>query len=325
MWKNSQRKLKNNDERHCKLESRLSQIEDQLLERNLIFQGIVETEFEDRSDIKIQVIKAIAPTMEGEDEEEQKKNAGNSSIETVERLGKYNPQRVWPVKVKFGNKSDVDHLLRNKKKLPKDVYIDKGYSNSTEKECRLLRPILKAAQKIEKYKTKCRMDGTHLVIDGRHYHRHNLHTLPGELNTFDVTSDSNSDTLGFFGELHPFSNFHPCQFNCEGEEFNSSEQYIQWKKASFFKDYPTMTRILNCEDTMDRKETARDINNFDRRSWHEVAEELCYKGVKQKFQNSKKLGTKHWLSLVMMMYGEQEYPYQIEIALLRKNGNPLEY
>ena len=31
------RKLKNNDEKHRKLESRLSQIEDQLLERNLIF------------------------------------------------------------------------------------------------------------------------------------------------------------------------------------------------------------------------------------------------------------------------------------------------
>ena len=38
------RKLQNNDEKHRKLESRLSQIEDQLLERNLIFQGIVETE-----------------------------------------------------------------------------------------------------------------------------------------------------------------------------------------------------------------------------------------------------------------------------------------
>ena len=110
------------------------------------------------------------------------------------------------------------------------------------------------------------MEGTHVVIDGKHYHRHNLHTLPGELNTFNVTSDSNSDTLGFFGELYPFSNFHPCQFKCDGEEFNSSEQYIQWKKAAFFKDYLTMIRILNCEDAMDSKETARDINNFDRKS-----------------------------------------------------------
>ena len=73
------------------------------------------------------------------------------------------------------------------------------------------------------------MDGTHLVIDGKHYHRHNLHTLPGELNTFDVTSDSNSNTV--------------------------SSKITQ-----------PMTRILNCEDTMDSKEIARDINNFDRMS-----------------------------------------------------------
>ena len=64
------RRFRNNDERHRKLESRLNCIEDQLLERNLIFQGILETEFEDRSDIKTQVVKAIAPTMEGENEEE---------------------------------------------------------------------------------------------------------------------------------------------------------------------------------------------------------------------------------------------------------------
>ena len=203
------RKLRNNDEKHRKLESRLGLIEDQLLERNLIFQGIVETEFEDRNDIKVQVIKAMAPTMDGDDEDEQKKNAGNSSIETVERLGKYNPQRTRPVKVKFGSKSDVDHLLRNKKKLPKDVYIDKEYSKATEKERRLLRPILKSAKKIEKYKNKSRMEGAHIVIDGKHYHRHNLHTLPIELNTFDVTSSTDEHTLGFFGELHPFSNFLP--------------------------------------------------------------------------------------------------------------------
>ena len=201
------RKLRNNDERQRKLESRLSQIEDQLLERNLIFQGILETEFEDRSDIKIQVIKAIAPIMNGGSEEEQKKNASNSSIESVERLGKYNPQRIRPVKVKFGNKSDVDHLLRNKKRLPKDVYIDKEYSKATEKERRILRPILKAARRIEKYKTKCRMEGVHVVIDGKHYHRDNLHTLPDELNTFDVTSNSKKRMSWLLWRTPPIQQF----------------------------------------------------------------------------------------------------------------------
>ena len=133
------------------------------------------------------------------------------------------------------------------------------------------------------------MEGAHIVIDGKYYHRHNLHTLPGELNTFDVTSTTNDDTLGFFSELYPFSNFHPCLFKCDGEEFNSSEQYIQWKKAAFFKDHQTMTRILNCEDAMDSKETSRDINNFDRKEWNEIAEELCYDGVKEKFLQSQYL------------------------------------
>ena len=40
---------------------------------------------------------------------------------------------------------------------------------------------------------------------------------------------------------------------------------------------------------MDSKETARDINNFDRRLWNEVAEELCYEGVKQKFLQNQHL------------------------------------
>ena len=50
-----------------------------------------------------------------------------------------------------------------------------------------------------------------------------------------------------------------------------------------------MTRILNCEDAMDSKETARDINNFDGKSWNEVTEELCYEGVKQKFLQNQHL------------------------------------
>ena len=40
---------------------------------------------------------------------------------------------------------------------------------------------------------------------------------------------------------------------------------------------------------MDSKETARDINNFDRKSWNEVTEELCYEGERQKFLQNQHL------------------------------------
>ena len=80
-------------------------------------------------------------TMTGADEDEKKDKASKTSIECVERI--YNPLRARPVKVMFGNKSDVDHILRNRKKLPKGVFVDKEYSKSTERERRLMRPIIK--------------------------------------------------------------------------------------------------------------------------------------------------------------------------------------
>ena len=49
-------------------------------------------------------------------DEEKKKNAGKTSIEYVERIGRYNPLRSRPVKVKFSDKNDVDTLLKKQKK-----------------------------------------------------------------------------------------------------------------------------------------------------------------------------------------------------------------
>ena len=62
------------------------------------------------------VIRAISSTIPREDADEQRTNAGCTSIDQVERIGRNNPLPSRPVKVKFTDKSDVDHLLKNKKK-----------------------------------------------------------------------------------------------------------------------------------------------------------------------------------------------------------------
>ena len=84
------------------------------------------------------------------------------------------------MKVKFSDKKDVDNLFKNRKKLPRGIYIDKEYSKATEKERRLLRPVIKATRRIDKYKGACHLDGPQLVIEGKRYHRQNIHTLPDE-------------------------------------------------------------------------------------------------------------------------------------------------
>ena len=249
------RKFLRSKAKQWKIQNCLSMIEDQLLEKNLIFQGLHETEYEDKNDIIGKVIRAISSTMPGDDVDEQRTNAGCTSIDQVERVGRYNPLWPRPVKVKFTDKSDVDHLLKHKKNLPEGIYIDKEYSKTTEKERRLLHPILKAAHRMKKYQKKCRMEGVHVVLDGIHYYRENIHTLPPELSADKVTSETNEEVVAFFGELHPLSNFHSCKFDFEGETFHSSEQLIQLKKAELFGDQAARERILNSTDAQDSNGT----------------------------------------------------------------------
>ena len=95
------------------------------------------------------------------------------------------------------------------------------------------------------------MEGPQLVIDGKRYKRGNLHTLPDDLDATMLCSKTNEEVLAFFGELHPFSNFHQCSFTLEGHLFHSSEQYIQWKKACFFGDNTAQEHLLNSEDALE--------------------------------------------------------------------------
>ena len=161
------RKFQQNEEKHKKLQDRISYLEDQLLKKNIIFQGIYETEFEETKDIKTQVVTAISETMSGSTEDEKRKNAKETSIESIERMGRYNPLRIRPVKVKFTDKKDVDNLFKNRKKLPRGIFIDKEYSKSTEKERRIMRPIIKAARRIDKFKGICKLEGPNFVLDGK--------------------------------------------------------------------------------------------------------------------------------------------------------------
>ena len=111
------------------------------------------------------------------------------------------------------------------------------------------------------------MEGPYLKLQGKCYHKLNVHTLSAKLGPAEVTTISNEQSIGFFGELNPFSNFHPCQFSLDEVDYHSTEQYIQMKKAKFFKDDVAKECILHCEDAMDSKDISKDITNFNKREW----------------------------------------------------------
>ena len=136
----------------------------------------------------------------------------NVPIKSTQCLGRFVANRNRPISVTFENKSDADHLFENKTRLGKGIFADREYCQETEREIQYLRPILKQCRCLDDYKGVCKMEGTALKIKGKRYTRENLHQLLEEISAFASTSKSNVNTLGFFGELNPLSNFHVCFF-----------------------------------------------------------------------------------------------------------------
>ena len=166
------------------------------------------------------------------------------------------------------------------------MYVDREYVLEIERKRRILLLILKAAKQFKDYKKKCRLEDDKEVINGRKYGTENLHQLPSKIYVFEITSKSDSDCVGFFGALNPLSNFYESKFTVEGIEYILSEQYIQAQKALLFKDETSYNRIMGATNSLDCKNAARSVCNFDRSKWETAAGSLCKEGLKAKFDQN---------------------------------------
>ena len=92
--------------------------------------------------------------------------------------------------------------------------------------------------------------------------------------------------MGFFGELSPFSNFHPSPFTHKDQNYHCAEQLIQHEKAKLFGDHETGEKILNARSALDCKRIAYDTENFDHNHWISNAAQLCKAGIKAKYEQN---------------------------------------
>ena len=167
--------------------------------------------------------------------------------------------------------------------LESGIYVDREYPLEIERKRKTLLPVLKAAKKLTDYKKQCRMDDDRIVIKGKTYTVNTLNQLPEELSAFKVTSKEDQETVGFFGEINPLSNFHLAPFCVDGVEYISREQYIQACKAKYFGDSDTLGKILGSTTLIECKEISRNIRNYDDNKWEQVAGNLCHPGIRAKF------------------------------------------
>ena len=211
------------------------------------------------------------------------------SIRCCKRLGRYNKDRSRPLSVEFVSREDVNFILSKKSNLRTGVYVDREYPIEVEKKRTLLRPILTAAKKQKKFQKKCKMENDLLVIKGKRYGINkrpgvkDISKLPKSLHPTKISSRSNEDVYGFFGELNPLSNFHHAPFTHHNFTYHCSEQFIQKQKAEMFKDKAAVKRIEQAPNGLACKLQGSKVSNFKKSQWDKKAKELCKPGIRQKF------------------------------------------
>lgn len=263
--------------------NRLVKLENKALDKHLIFHGIAEDIGTDREDLANKIYHEISPTINRETEADRLQVASEIEIIYARRLGKKEDNRIRPISVEFSNKFDVEQIYANRFDFNEGIYVDRQYSKETDRNRRLLRPILQAAKKLPEYKGLCRLEEDVLNLNGTRFTKENLHELPQKLNIVEITTKKNANIIGFFGEICPFSNFYPSNFFYKGVEYHSSEQFIQHAKAKFFGDKYAAAAVMSAETALACKRAGRDVSNYDHKRWCKNAKEICKPAIDAKF------------------------------------------
>ena len=129
------------------VQKKLIQLEDRSLECNLIFQGIPETIPEDENARVEKIYRVISATISRDTPEERLQLAREVELIKTRRLGKPDPARTRALSVEFSNIFDAEQIYVNRFSMEKGVYVDKEFSQATEKDHRLLRPYPKSCKK----------------------------------------------------------------------------------------------------------------------------------------------------------------------------------
>ncbi len=83
-----------------------------------------------------------------------------------------------------------------------------------------------------------------------------------------------------------FSQWYPCLFTVDGQEYNCAEQYMMAQKAKVFGDEEVRNHILAETDQMTIKKLGRLVKNYDDSVWTERRFQIVVEGNLAKFSQN---------------------------------------
>ena len=162
-----------------------------------------------------------------------------------------------------------------------NILVQEDFHPDIQARRQILYPILREAKNLQ---MKCTMTTDKLIIDGQLYTVDTLEKLPDKLASMALGLKQTDDAVAFFSERCPLSNFFKAPFaGDDGNDYFSSEQFLQYKKAEFSGDMQTAAKILNAKESLQCKNLAKSIRNVNEKEWENVACKIMKSGLRNKF------------------------------------------
>ena len=263
------------------LKEKLLGLEYRQQRNNLIFEGVVDSARE--ADLEcIRKLRFVLKDVPG-------LNVAQFRIDRCHRLdGHFKPQVNHRLICAFNWYNNVQCILRNRKCLPKGVYVSEDLPEEWIDRCKILKPIFNAAKRNENLKDKTHLTKDRLIIDGNTYaagpefNYANANAVIDLKQTCERSSDDKSVQL-FLGCHSPFSNLYTSSFNIDNVVYSCVEQYLQSQKAATFNDDTTHAKIMKEKNPYKMKKYGNRVKGFNEDRWKQVNKDCIHKAVHAKF------------------------------------------
>ena len=245
---------------------------------NLVFSGIKEAFNETSYDYYNKIIELLSKVMD----------VSNINIVRWHRLGRFSKHQPRPIIVIFLWYGDVTSRLKVKSKLPSGMYINEDLPSEWVECKKRLRPVMKEALKLEHYKGKVKLQQDKLIIYNVLYSVDTLHELPKNVVAKSSCQKVSDQTIAFFGPKSIESNMYQSPFLADNVYYQSSEHYIQAKKAELFDDVQVV-KILNTSSPFEAKRLGGRMHNLNIDKWSKNAKDIATQGVIEKFRSNENI------------------------------------
>ncbi len=212
----------------------------------------------------------------------------------IERCHRTGPKGEKPrtIIVKFNWYGDRDEIWANRRYLKgSDYWMREDFPAVYEDRRRALLPYLQAAKRDQRFK-KASLHVDKLSLNGKLYSIDQVDQLPDGLKPSQIATRSANGITLFFRKESVLSNFHPAHFKVDNVDYNCSEQFYQAKKAEFFGDDETMSKIMATDNPLQQFRLGRNVKGYanDKDNWYSgPAVKTMEQGTAEKFRQNKHL------------------------------------